>query len=477
MSDEPTQTRRPSRRQRRPRSSRRRSTSSTSSPRARRAERDEYLDALQRLKAEFDNYRKRVARDQESLVARAPERLVKQLLPVLDDLERALEAAAEHEEAKLEDGVRLVHRALADALAREGLAEIETDGRVRPARARGAALAAVRASPRATVIQVLQKGYRLGDRVLRPARVVSRRRRSRRTAEPRLASLYETLGVRRTRRPTSSRRRTASSRASTTRTRTRATRRRRSGSRRCRTPTTSSPTRRSASSTTRFGSANGAAAGPGRRTFDFGDFDLGDIFGGLFGGGRGAAAAGAAARPARLGRRGRGQPLVRGLAEGRSRRRCPSTLELACHTCHGTGAAPGTAPKRCPQCDGTRRRRDVAGPVRAAAAVPALPRQRHDRRDAVPDLPRLRPRAADEALHGEDPGRRQGRHEDPAQGQGRGRLGRRARRRPVTSSRGSSRRSSTSAAATTSCSTCRSPSPRPRSARPSRSRRPTAACR
>ena len=59
-------------------------------------ERDEYLDALQRLKAEFDNYRKRTARDQEQLVARAHERLVKELLPVLDDLERALAAAEEY---------------------------------------------------------------------------------------------------------------------------------------------------------------------------------------------------------------------------------------------------------------------------------------------------------------------------------------------------------------------------------------------
>ncbi len=76
-------------------------------------ERDEYLDALQRLKAEFDNYRKRVAREQAVLAARASERLMKELVPVLDDLERALEAASQHEEAKLEDGVRLVHRSLA----------------------------------------------------------------------------------------------------------------------------------------------------------------------------------------------------------------------------------------------------------------------------------------------------------------------------------------------------------------------------
>src|SRR5262249_40012371 len=78
-------------------------------------ERDEYLDALRRLKAEFDNYRKRVARDQQQLAARAHERLVKELLPVLDDLERALAAAEVHEEAQLEEGVRLVHRSLVDA--------------------------------------------------------------------------------------------------------------------------------------------------------------------------------------------------------------------------------------------------------------------------------------------------------------------------------------------------------------------------
>src|SRR5205807_7698913 len=96
------------------------------------SERDERTNDMKRVAADFENYRKRVARDQESLATRAHERLVKELLPVLDDLERALEAAAEHEEAKLEDGVRLVHRELEAALAREGLAVIETDGRFDP---------------------------------------------------------------------------------------------------------------------------------------------------------------------------------------------------------------------------------------------------------------------------------------------------------------------------------------------------------
>ena len=135
------------------------------------AERDERLNDLKRLAAEFDNYRKRTARDQESLVARAHERLVKELLPVLDDLERALEAAAEHEEARLEEGVRLVHRELVESLGKEGLVEIETNGRFDP-HVHEALLAQPSEAEEGSVIDVLQKGYRLGDRVLRPARVV-----------------------------------------------------------------------------------------------------------------------------------------------------------------------------------------------------------------------------------------------------------------------------------------------------------------
>jgi molecular chaperone GrpE len=134
-------------------------------------ERDDYLDALQRLKAEFDNYRKRVARDQQELAARAHERLVKELVPILDDLERALDAVAKHEEARLEEGVRLVHRSLGDLLTREGLTEVETDGKFDP-HTQEALLSQPSDEEEGSVIQVLQKGYKLGDRVLRPARVV-----------------------------------------------------------------------------------------------------------------------------------------------------------------------------------------------------------------------------------------------------------------------------------------------------------------
>jgi molecular chaperone GrpE len=134
-------------------------------------ERDEYLSDLKRVAAEFDNFRKRATRDHESLVSRAHERLVKELLPVLDDLERALVAAEEHEEAKLEEGVRLVHRELRSALAKEGLVEIETEGVFDP-HVHEALLTQPSEQDDGAILEVIQKGYRLGDRVLRPARVV-----------------------------------------------------------------------------------------------------------------------------------------------------------------------------------------------------------------------------------------------------------------------------------------------------------------
>jgi molecular chaperone GrpE len=96
---------------------------------------------------------------------------VKELLPILDDLERALEAAAEHEEAALEEGVRLVFRSLAQTLERQGLEQISTEGKFDP-HVHEALLSQPSERDEGDVIDVVQKGYRLGDRVLRPARVV-----------------------------------------------------------------------------------------------------------------------------------------------------------------------------------------------------------------------------------------------------------------------------------------------------------------
>jgi molecular chaperone GrpE len=136
-----------------------------------KADRDQLFDRLQRLAAEFDNFRKRNAREQAAFAERANERLVKELIPILDDLGRALEAAADHEEAKLEDGVRLVHRSLSQLLTNQGLAEIETDGKFDP-HVHEALLSQPSEAEEGSVIEVVQKGYKLGDKVLRPARVV-----------------------------------------------------------------------------------------------------------------------------------------------------------------------------------------------------------------------------------------------------------------------------------------------------------------
>jgi molecular chaperone GrpE len=135
------------------------------------AERDELVDQVKRVAADFENYRKRAARERDEIVQHANERLVKELLPVLDDLERALLAAAEHEEATLEEGVRLVYRSLASLLERQGVTEISTDGRFDP-HVHEALLSQPSEQDEGAVIDVIQKGYRLGDRVVRPARVV-----------------------------------------------------------------------------------------------------------------------------------------------------------------------------------------------------------------------------------------------------------------------------------------------------------------
>ena len=92
---------------------------------------------------------------------------------MLDDLERALEAAAEHEEAKLEEGVRLVHRSLArPASSGTGSSEIETEGAFDPHVHEALLAQPAEGAEQGAVLQVLQKGYRLGDKVLRPARVI-----------------------------------------------------------------------------------------------------------------------------------------------------------------------------------------------------------------------------------------------------------------------------------------------------------------
>ena len=312
-------------------------------------ERDEYLADLKRVAAEFDNFRKRAARDYESLVSRANERVVKELLPVLDDLERALVAAEEHEEAKLEEGVRLVHRELRSALAKEGLVEIETDGAFDPH------------VHEALLTQPSDAGRR-GDPRGDPEGLPPGRPRP--AAGPRghlaggargVKDLYEILGVSKT--------------ASADEIK-KAYRKLARQYHPDRNPG-------DASAEERFKEVQGAydvlsdpekrkqydqmgsrmfQGGPGGGGFQWsgnvGDLgDLGDLFGGLFGRGSGGTA-----RERARGRRGADVGATVNLSfedslEGLTAK-IPVELETACSTCGGSGAEPGTTPTICPVCRG-----------------------------------------------------------------------------------------------------------------------------
>ena len=139
---------------------------------ARRAA-EEYLADLRRVAADFDNYRKRVARDQAAQAARATESLVSELLPVLDNLERALDASEHHEEAKVAEGVKLVQQQLIDLLSRRGLEEIAAEaGAAFDPHVHEALSQQPSEHPEGAISEVWQRGYTLGDRVVRPARVV-----------------------------------------------------------------------------------------------------------------------------------------------------------------------------------------------------------------------------------------------------------------------------------------------------------------
>jgi molecular chaperone GrpE len=135
------------------------------------AERDELSDALLRLRAEFENFRRRSARELVESRQRAQGELLHDLLPVLDNLERALDAAEHHEESKVLGGVRLTKDMFVDLLKRAGVEEIEgVDSTFDPVM-HEAMLMQPSDKEEGVVTAVLQKGYRQGDRVLRPARV------------------------------------------------------------------------------------------------------------------------------------------------------------------------------------------------------------------------------------------------------------------------------------------------------------------
>jgi molecular chaperone GrpE len=141
------------------------------------SERDEYLELAKRTKADFENYRKRARGEVQAAGARGKAEVVAQVVPALDDLERAIEAAGLDPEGDSEDslahGVLLVFRSLREALSRNGVEAVDPTGeKFDPNFHEALSTVAADGAESGTVVEVLQKGYRLGDRLVRPARVV-----------------------------------------------------------------------------------------------------------------------------------------------------------------------------------------------------------------------------------------------------------------------------------------------------------------
>jgi molecular chaperone GrpE len=137
------------------------------------AEADELRDRFARLQAEWDNFRKRTAAERVQERIRAAEALVERLLPIVDDLERAIEHSDTANEASLKEGIAAVHSKLTEVLEREGVKTINPVGEAFDANVHQAVGKEDDASvPDETVTKVYQKGYGMGDRVLRTAMVV-----------------------------------------------------------------------------------------------------------------------------------------------------------------------------------------------------------------------------------------------------------------------------------------------------------------
>jgi len=134
------------------------------------AQRDEYLALAQRTQADFENYRKRVARDSSIALQKGVAKVVKELLPALDSLDRALAGAAQDD--PLLDGIRLVRAELQAGLARVGVERDEPLGeRFDPNKHEAVAQHQREGAESGSILEVYEAGYRMGDHIIRPARV------------------------------------------------------------------------------------------------------------------------------------------------------------------------------------------------------------------------------------------------------------------------------------------------------------------
>ncbi len=138
-----------------------------------RRQRDEYYDLLLRKQAEFDNYRKRVERERQTLADAAAAGMLEELLPLMDDLERALKADAVGESAEAyRRGVEIIHRQLGDILRKRGVRGIEVLGAdFDPYYHQAVAHDPADGRRDGEIIEEFRRGYMLGDRLLRPSMV------------------------------------------------------------------------------------------------------------------------------------------------------------------------------------------------------------------------------------------------------------------------------------------------------------------
>ncbi|RJP23536.1 MAG: nucleotide exchange factor GrpE [Candidatus Abyssobacteria bacterium SURF_5] len=137
-------------------------------------EKEEYYDRLLRTQADFDNYRKRIQKEQASLIKYGAENVLREILPVVDNLERAVDSARKHGDSnfQLREGIELVLAQLRETLGRLGVKPVESVGAPFDPNKHDA-LIRVHApdAPEGVVVDEIRKGYYLHDKVLRPAQV------------------------------------------------------------------------------------------------------------------------------------------------------------------------------------------------------------------------------------------------------------------------------------------------------------------
>jgi molecular chaperone GrpE len=139
-----------------------------------RAERDDLYDRLLRTTADFDNYRKRIDRERRETAQAAAADLIGDLLPIVDDLERALSASTTDESegaGALRRGVELIHRQLLEVLRRRGVEPFDSVGQTFDPAWHEAILHEPSDRPEGEILGETRRGYRLGQRLLRPAQV------------------------------------------------------------------------------------------------------------------------------------------------------------------------------------------------------------------------------------------------------------------------------------------------------------------